>query len=409
MVSEVVSTPLGLSGVELKLRHRIWWVCLSISPRYRTILGKSQFASPTGETDKAKAKAVGAAIVAGWRAEIEAAKQKWIEKSNPYAVVDAAAAALAGDILGKKITTIAQDRILKQKGIRQSSPFVIHVDDWIKVATGTAKSKHMKASTVKRFAEKHPAISTISRPAVQQWVNEQVEEGVSIATIRRSLSELRGYWSYLQSIQAASDENLPFEKLILPKVNGGPKTLAFTPENAVALVNRAIEIGDNELADIIRIAMFTGARLEEICTITVQNIQEDRVLISGTKTATSLRQVPIHPELAPTIRRLAGDREGGFLFPGLTENKFGDRSNAVGKRFGYIKTNMKFGEKYVFHSLRKTFSNILWSNHVQRELISQLLGHKTGHITTDVYTRDPEFATKLDAIKRLTFPGYMPT
>lgn len=394
--------------MELKLRHRIWWVCLSISPRYRAILGKSQFAAPTGETDKARAKAVGAALIAGWRAEIETAKQKWLEQSNPYAVVDAAAAALAGNILGKKITNIAQDKLLKERGICQSSSFDAHVDDWIKVATGTQKSKHMKAATVRKFATKHKTTSVVTRPAVQQWLADQVAEGVSVATIRRSLSELRGYWSYLQSIQAASDENLPFERLVLPKADDEPKTFAFTPENAVSLVIKAIEIEDNELADIIRVAMFTGARLEEICTITVQNIQPDRIIVSGTKTATSLRQVPIHPQLDPTIRRLIGERKTGFLFPDLTENKFGDRSNAVGKRFGHMKTNMKFGSQYVFHSLRKTFSNILWSNHVQRELISQLLGHKTGHITTDVYTRDPEFATKLAAIEKLVYPRYEP-
>lgn len=394
--------------MELKLRHRVWWVCLSISPRYRPILGRSQFAAPTGETDKSRAKAVGAAIVAGWRAEIEAAKQKWEDLANPYAVVDAAAAALAGDILGKKITSIAQDRILKTKGICQSSSFDAHVDDWVKVATGTPKSKHMKVATVRKFAAKHKTTSAVTRPAVQQWLAEQVAAGVSVATIRRSLSELRGYWSYLQSIQAASDENLPFEKLVLPKADDEPKTFAFTTENAVSLVKKAIDIEDTELADIIRVAMFTGARLEEICTIAVQSIQSDRIVISGTKTVTSLRQVPIHPQLAPTIRRLAGDRKSGFLFPDLTENKFGDRSNAIGKRFGHMKTNMKFGSEYVFHSLRKTFSNILWSNHVQRELISQLLGHKTGHITTDVYTRDPEFATKLAAIEKLAYPGYVP-
>lgn len=399
---------MGLTGVELKLRHRIWWVCLSISPRYRPILGKSQFAAPTGETDKARAKAVGAAMVAGWRAEIETAKQKWLEQSNPYAVVDAVAAAYASEILGKKITNVAQDRVLKSKGINLSVSFDAHIDDWIKVATGTAKSKHMKSATVRKFAAKHPTVATVTRPAVQQWLNDQIAARVSVATIRRSLSELRGYWSYLQSVQAASEENLPFEKLVLPKADDDPKTFAFTPENAVSLVNKAIEIEDNELADIIRVAMFTGARLEEICTITVQNIQPDRIIISGTKTATSLRQVPIHPQLDRTVRRLIGDRKSGFLFPDLTENKFGDRSNAIGKRFGHMKTNMKFGSEYVFHSLRKTFSNILWSNHVQRELISQLLGHKTGHITTDVYTRDPEFATKLEAIKKLAYPRYVP-
>ena len=45
-----------------------------------------------------------------------------------------------------------------------------------------------------------------------------------------------------------------------------------------------------------------------------------------------------------------------ILFPELTLNKYGERSNAIGKRFGRLKTKLGYGEDYVFHSFRKGFA-----------------------------------------------------
>src|ERR1700730_13012048 len=43
------------------------------------------------------------------------------------------------------------------------------------------------------------------------------QDGKKVATLRRSLSELRGFWTYLQSIEAAPENSLPFDKLTVPK------------------------------------------------------------------------------------------------------------------------------------------------------------------------------------------------
>lgn len=40
--------------------------------------------------------------------------------------------------------------------------------------------------------------------------------------------------------------------------------------------------------------------------------------------------------------------EDVYLLSGLTPNKYGDRSNAIGKRFGHLKKALGFGEKRVF-------------------------------------------------------------
>jgi len=54
-----------------------------------------------------------------------------------------------------------------------------------------------------------------------------------------------------------------------------------------------------------------------------------------------------------------GASQDGYLLSGLTFNKYGDRSNAIGKRFGRLKQSLGFSEKKVFHSIRKTVVTLL--------------------------------------------------
>lgn len=41
--------------------------------------------------------------------------------------------------------------------------------------------------------------------------------------------------------------------------------------------------------------------------------------------------LPVHPELRTLIRRLVRERSYSYPLRGLTETKYGDRSNAIGK------------------------------------------------------------------------------
>ena len=47
------------------------------------------------------------------------------------------------------------------------------------------------------------------------------------------------------------------------------------------------------------------------------------------------------------------------LFLSTNTNQHGERSAAVGKRFGRLKAEMGFGPEHVFHSIRKTAATML--------------------------------------------------
>jgi hypothetical protein len=63
-------------------------------------------------------------------------------------------------------------------------------------------------------------------------------------------------------------------------------------------------------------------------------MRERSITIDGGKTDAATRIIPIHSKLLPLIKRLVKASTNGFVLSGLTANKYGDRSGAVGHRFG---------------------------------------------------------------------------
>jgi integrase len=91
----------------------------------------------------------------------------------------------------------------------------------------------------------------------------------------------------------------------------------------------------------------------------VDGVSEGSFKIDDAKTAAGIREVPIHPTIKALVACLKRGSKDGYLLSGLTFNKYGDRSNAIGKRFGRLKTSLGFGKHRVFHSLRKTVVTLL--------------------------------------------------
>ena len=54
------------------------------------------------------------------------------------------------------------------------------------------------------------------------------------------------------------------------------------------------------------------------------------------------KEVPIHDELKKLIEDLKNSSQDGYLLSGLSEDKDGKRSGAIGKRFGRLKNQLGF-------------------------------------------------------------------
>jgi integrase len=94
----------------------------------------------------------------------------------------------------------------------------------------------------------------------------------------------------------------------------------------------------------------------------------------------------------------------GYVLSGLTENKYQDRSNAVGKRFGRLKTRLGFGGSHVFHSIRKTVTTQLDAAGIPEAVSARIVGHDIPTLTYGVYSGGAPFEVKRDAIMVLSYP-----
>ncbi|WP_342653402.1 hypothetical protein [Pseudomonas sp. F3-2] len=95
------------------------------------------------------------------------------------------------------------------------------------------------------------------------------------------------------------------------------------------------------------------------------------------------------------------DSKDGYLIITDSMNKYGDRSGALGKEFGRLKTRLGYGRQHVFHSIRITMITQLIRASVPGTLIAELVGHETGLVTFDVYSQGASAGQKLAALGRL--------
>lgn len=409
----------------LHFHRRLWQARHTIPPSLRPYFGgATEFKRSTGEADKSRAEVVASGMYAGWRGDLNRAKAALLAGVSPADFMVAPPPLLMlSDLDGPEHFTPTLASI-RRREVEQEQKKVLralagtrledHIDDWLATLRAakdnTEKTVFMKEADARIFAKKFEYSEEIDRPTVQRWIDEQVAAEAKAATLRRKLSNIRGFWRFLQSRGEVPADQEPLDRLRLPSGKStSTKVLAFSVAEIVGLANDARRLKDTELVDAIVIGAYTGARIEEIATLEIPHVLLDvmDLVLPGTKTDAAPRRLPIHPDLAPTLRRLIDDRTAGYLFPDLTENKFGDRSNAVGKRFGKIKTAASFGRDKVFHSIRKTWFGQLRNARFEIEMIEQMLGHTTGRLSIDVYALDPARDIKEKAILSLSYPGLL--
>jgi len=166
------------------------------------------------------------------------------------------------------------------------------------------------------------------------------------------------------------------------------------------------------------IALYSGARLNEICQLHLDDILEQdgvpvfRITDEGgnkrLKTKAGRRNIPIHQELlrlglenyANTLRQHGNDR----LFPELKQSRDG-YGRAVSKWFSAYATRCGVDAPgKVFHSFRHTFINCLKQADIPKEKIAALVGHEDDSVTFGRYGKEFKSGVMSSVIETLLFP-----
>lgn len=258
-----------------------------------------------------------------------------------------------------------------------------------------------------RFAKKFRLAQDVTKKSLIQWVEDDLmtRQGLSAATCRRIMSACRGYWAYLErhkelDLLPPFAGVVPSAKKKKTKADVKDRRKHFTPTDYKKLLDAA-QVSDPILADLIRLGAYTGCRIEELCSLKLDCVADDRLTIEDAKTEAGWRTIPIHMEIRQLVASLRDTSEDGYLLSGLTFNKYGDRSNAIGKRFGRLKVKCAYGPDYVFHSFRKGVATQLETANVQENVTARLLGHDLNTMSYGLYSGGVSFDVLYEAVAQL--------
>jgi integrase len=410
------------------------------------LIGRKVFSRSTGEEDPHKAFAKSRPWLATWEAEIAAARDgtmsprqrqvrdlhayfRQTHREDPGHAMDYIAEVVLPwleETFAKDVPAGEWNRAMQEHNGDQGAallemapaagpvldqimdhrtPFLEHMADWKAQLAMKARARDEYARDVERFG-KGRHLESLTGRQVQRWIEERVQAGDSAATVQRRLSAIRNYWGWLQSHEHVADDFRPFDGRRVP--NTAPKQEQrrhFKVAEVEDLHRAALARGDKVLADLIVLAFATGGRIDELCSLRLADVtweQDGAVVRLASKTEAGRRVVPIVKAVEPALRRLLRDAQAGtWLIHSDAQNKYGNRSSSLSKRFARLRTQQGHGPDAVFHSIRKTLATLLKNAGCPEPIAADILGHEIETMSYGVYAGGTDMATRRQWLKQV--------
>ena len=375
----------------LSLKYRTYHVSLDIPKDVRSsFAGKPRFTKSLQTDSLSLAERTKWQYIDYWRGLIDSARN-----GDPLLAEARSMLALADNQSDKErikheLLDVAYDPI--NRALDQAVVTAVRVasGDWVKLAEVVPRwTKHMLeinevkpktlddfTSVVNHFLKSFTYLHDVQTDQVSEWL---LKQGLSISTMKKKITALRGFLIIAGAPKHILDDVISESKI--PKSQRKAKSIdkrKHFEDVDLHTILAAVDDQDHMLTDLIKLGMFTGCRIEELCSLKLENITDTVLQIRNAKTDSGDRDVPIHVELRQLVTRLIAGSTDGYLLSGLTLNKYGDRSNAIGKRFGRLKTKLGFDRRLVFHSVRKSFITKLERAEVAPASIARVVGHEIG-------------------------------
>lgn len=415
--------------MNIEQRKGVWYATVLVPKDVREVIGRVRFKKSLGTANKREAQLLAAPHVAAWWAQIRQARGS----SNAVATEALRwrrALAEAPDedtleafelALSDKTEAMAEAQgdeaahAFHSVAAGTATPTSEYYEGWKEQITLAAKTKDQMIKDVALLVAKFPTLQGINKNSVRRWVDELTLGGKGASSLRRILSFCRNYWKYVAKYGAVERGATPFDGVIDPASKGKRKkaNLPYSPRDVVKLWKAASlrRVGlakdapfDTQLANLVKLGAYTGARIEELCSVKVEKVSASVIKIEDAKTEAGWREVPIHAAIADLVKKLKKESKDGYLLSGLTFNKYGDRSNAIGKRFGRLKEELGFDEFHTFHSLRSTVATLLENAHIPEGVAADIIGHEKTTMTYGLYSGGASLATKREALAKVSYP-----
>lgn len=419
-------------AAHLELRHKTYFAVLYVPSDVQRFIGKTKFTRSTQTGDRRLAEHRANAFAINWKAEISRARHEapdlliseamdlnWnLKRKN---LLPGTVDEIIEDRTAEIKKTISPLAAIEFETIAKGKNRILSalIPEW--KANETARGSKQKTIDqmvvdVTLLTNAFPTVNLLTNQITTVWIKGIAQDkNLSPSSVTRIIGYCRNFFRYLQSIDEVEKNSpnpfsIPEEYKKSKKLNakGKNKTEPWQPfdaDDVTILYREALKREDQILADLIKIGAYTGARIEEICSLKCADVSLERSCfnIIDAKTNAGIRTTPIHSKLLDRITHLLNESTDGYLISGLTFNKYGNRSNAIGKRFGRMKTALKFGPLHVFHSIRKTLVTKLENSGATENIAADIVGHEKPRITYGLYSGGASLKTMKDAIERISY------
>ncbi len=419
----------------LELRHKTYYALLVVPKDVRHLIKKTKFFKSTQTSNLKEAEARAATWVFKWKQAIE--KERALNHEN-YDDPNITSAMQLNQILRTSAEKFSVKEVIDEEAYRLKKIIgETNAEDFSRIAKGERRylksvitdwekneqSARLEQKTIDQMKKDINLITDHCKTA-DYFKSKNIEnllnflgnnKGKSASSIKRITNSGRNFFRYLQKIgEITSDSPNPFivpdefRKSTKPNSRARFKAapwVPFKPEQIVFLFQIAMAKEDTQLANLIVIAAYTGARIEEICSLQRKHIDLVNLSISiiGAKTAAGNRTIPIHSAIKTLVEKLLDQSTDDYLISKLTKNKYGDRSNAVGKRFGRLKSAEGYDSHHVFHSIRKTFVTMLENAGISENVTADIVGHEKPRITYGLYSGGTTIDVMRESIEQISY------
>lgn len=315
----------------------------------------------------------------------------------------------------------------------------IIIERWYAERKVTAKTRAAAEASVRWFYERvgPVAVEQITRKDMLTFKDKLLSDGTSIPNTKMKLSRISGLLGYaldndliqinhakdikLVDLHASKAKRIVYSAEALATFFGGPvHTKGERPQQ-----------GRGEAAYWLPLlALYTGARLEELgqlrpkdvreqayhdgedkpCKAWVISIVEDEADGLHLKNAGSTRVVPVHPILIKLgfveLVKAAVDNKQARIFNGLTPDSFGSYTAKWGMWFTTYRKSLGLVDKrLVFHSFRHTFKDAARHGAMIEGIQRQIMGH-SGEDVADDYGSGHGLYRLVEAMNLYRVPGF---
>jgi integrase len=388
----------------------------------------AQLRDPVDEADHTFGGTIWALDHGGFQSEYSSDERLLLANYISRAMIEIASIALAR-LLGDYSDSISDSLFLVTDDVATAALTIVEhppasnmmsldtlVDRWAKergvLAKGIAKHRAVTRWLIERVGDRN--VQEITKKDVLKFKDAMVNDGVTPANANAKLACLRTLLNF--AVRNDLRDANPADRIkVLDKDKERRKRKEFDPALLHALFSSPVYAADERPIQgrgeaaywLPLIALFTGARLEEIAQLRPKDIRKEEYIdgddlpqqawVIGIfqegelgKNAWAERRVPVHPELEKLgLIRFAAEalaKRQKQLFPALKQNIYGKFGAKWGEWWsGYRRDICGIDDRrVVFHSFRHTFKyyarHVAMVDGIQR----QIMGHSPGD-TADEY------------------------